>query len=250
MEIKYIDALAALALVILAIGLARYKSISAEKEMAYGSIRAFVQLVAVGYVLEFIFNTESIWLVIMAVAAMLLVGSYTAGDRDKHTGRGFPIALISMTAGSLVTLVLMLALGIITTEARYLIPLAGMIISNSMNSSSITLERVGADLKGNRLEIETALSLGKTWQEASRRIYRNAVRAGLISILNYLKTVGIVALPGAMTGMILAGISPLKAVLLQIIVSYMLLSAVTITSLLTGELAVRRFFNKAEQFTG
>jgi putative ABC transport system permease protein len=144
----------------------------------------------------------------------------------------------------------MLLLNIISAEARYLIPLAGMIISNSMNASSVTFDRIGSDLKGNRLEIETALSLGKSWQESSRRFYRDGVKAGLISILNFMKTVGIVALPGAMTGMILAGASPLKAVLIQIIVAYMLLSAVTITSIIAGEMVIRRFFNKAEQFVG
>lgn len=249
-ELGYYQALIALVLVVLAIILARIKQIPAEKEMAIGSLRSFVQLIAVGYALEFIFATESIWPVLLAILVMMLVGAYTAGGRDKYTGKGFQIALISMAFGSLVTLGLMLALGIITTDAQYMIPLAGMLISNSMNASSITLDRIGADLKGNRLEIETALSLGKGWKDASRRMYRNAVRAGMISILNYMKTVGLVALPGAMTGMILAGASPLKAVLIQIIVSYMLLSAVTITSLITGEMAVRRFFNEAEQFVG
>ncbi len=249
-HLGYYQALIALVLVVLAIVLARIKQIPAEKEMAIGSIRSFVQLVAVGYALEFIFNTESLWLVILAIMVMMVVGAYTAGQRDKHTGKGFRIAFIAMSTGSLVTLILMILLDIITTEARYLIPLAGMLISNSMNASSITLDRVGADLKSNRLEIETSLSLGRTWKESSRRIYRNAVKAGMISIMNYMKTVGLVALPGAMTGMILAGASPLKAVLIQIIVSYMLLSAVTMTSLISGEMAIRRFFNDAEQFTG
>ncbi len=249
-EIELRHTLIALALVLLAIVIARIKSIPVEKEMAFGSVRSFVQLVAVGYALEFIFNTESLWLVVLAVIVMMLVGGYTAGKRDRYTGHGFRIALVSIAVGSMVTLGLMLVLRIITIEARYIIPLAGMIISNSMNASSIALDRIGSDLKGNRREIETALALGKTWREASKRFYRDAVRAGMISILNFMKTVGIVALPGAMTGMILAGVSPIKAVYIQIIVAYMLLSSVTVASVLTGELAVKRFFNEAEQFTG
>jgi len=249
-ETGYIQVLTALLLVILAFLLARIKSISVEKEIAFGSIRTFVQLVAVGYALEFIFASESFLLVFASVMVMVIVGAYTAGQRAKHFKGAFIIAFVSMFSGLLVTMGLMLVLKIINAEARYIIPLAGMIISNSMNATSITFDRIGSDLKGNKLEIETALSLGKTWRVASFRFYRDAIRAGMISILNFMKTAGIVALPGAMTGMILAGVSPLKAVLIQIIVAYMLLSAVTVSSIIAGEMSIHRFFNEAEQFVG
>ena len=189
-------------------------------------------------------------LVLLSVAVMLMVGAYTAGQRAEHFKNGFWIALIAMGIGSLVTLGMMLALKIITVEARYIIPLAGMIISNSMNATAIAFNRIGSDLKSNKLAVETALSLGKNWKDASRRYYRNSVKAGMISILNFLKTVGLVALPGAMTGMILAGASPLDAVLIQLIVGYMLLLAVTISALISAEMSVRKFFNAAEQFVG
>ncbi len=244
----YFQVLMAVVLAALAFALARWKSIPVEKEIGFGTVRSFVQLVAVGYALEFIFGSDSVWLVVLAVAIMLLVGAYTAGQRAEHFKNGFRIALIALTTGSLVTLGLMLALEIISVEARYIIPLTGMIISNAMNATAIAFNRIGSDLKGNRLAIETSLSLGKSWKESSRRYYRDAVKAGMISILNFMKTVGIVALPGAMTGMILAGVSPLDAVLIQIIVAYMLLSSVTIAAIISVELSIRRFFNAAEQF--
>ncbi|MBN2225984.1 MAG: iron export ABC transporter permease subunit FetB [candidate division Zixibacteria bacterium] len=249
-ETGYMQVLAAAALAVLAIVLAKVKAIPVGKEIAFGTVRSFVQLVAVGYALEFIFNTKSFWLVALSVAVMTVVGAYTAAQRAKHFTGGFFIALISISAGSLVTLGLMLALRIITPEARYIIPLAGMIISNTMNAGAVTFDRISSDLKDHRLAVETALALGKTWRQASLRFYRNAVKAGMISILNFMKTVGIVALPGAMTGMILAGASPLEAVLIQVIVGYMLISSVSIASILAGEMAIRRFFNAAEQFVG
>ncbi|UCD18280.1 MAG: iron export ABC transporter permease subunit FetB [Candidatus Zixiibacteriota bacterium] len=247
-ETGYAQVLAAVLLAVLAIVLAKIKSIPVEKEIAFGTVRSFVQLVAVGYALEFIFSSRSFWLVMLSVGVMIMVGAHTAANRARHFRGGFIIAFVSMTAASLVTLGVMLALDIIRTEARYIIPLAGMIISNSMNASAVTFDRIGSDLKSNRLAVETALALGKTWRQASMRFYRDAVRAGMISILNFMKTVGIVALPGAMTGMILAGASPLEAVLIQVVVAYMLISAVTIASIIAGEMAVRRFFNAAEQF--
>jgi len=249
-ETGYLQVLAAAALAALAIVLAKVKSIPVGREIGFGTVRSFVQLVAVGYALEFIFNTRSFWLVALSVIVMIVVGAYTAAGRARHFTGGFVIALVSITAGSLVTLGLMLALRIITPEARYIIPLAGMIISNTMNAGAVTFDRISSDLKDNRLAVETSLALGKTWRQASLRFYRNAVKAGMISILNFMKTVGIVALPGAMTGMILAGASPLDAVLIQVIVGYMLISSVTIASIIAGELAIRRFFNAAEQFVG
>lgn len=249
-ETGYVQVLTAFFLVAVAFILSRIKSIPVEKEIAYGSIRTFIQLIAVGYALEFIFNSESIFLVLLSVLVMLLMAAYTAGERAQMFKSGFLISFISLSIGSLVTLGLMLVLKIISPEARYIIPLTGMIISNAMNGVSITFDRIGSDLKNNRLEVETALSLGKSWRQASNRFYRDAVRAGMISILNFMKTAGIVALPGAMTGMILAGVSPLKAVLIQVIVAYMLLSSVTISSIVAGEMVIRKFFNEAEQFTG
>jgi len=246
----YFQVLMAALLAGLAFVLARWKTIPVEKEIGFGTVRSFVQLIAVGYALEFIFGSDSLWLVVLAVAVMLLVGAYTAGQRAEHFKNGFSIALVAMTTGSLVTLGLMLALKIISIEARYIIPLTGMIISNTMNATAIAFNRIGSDLKSNRLAVETGLSLGKSWKEASRNYYREAVKAGMISILNFMKTAGIVALPGAMTGMILAGTSPLTAVLIQLIVAYMLLCSVTIGAIIAAEMSIRRFFNSAEQFIG
>ena len=153
----------------------------------------------------------------------------------------------AMTTGSLLTLGAMLLLNIITLEARFIIPLSGMIIGNSMNASALTVNRINADIRNNRLAIETALALGKSWRDATLPYQKEAAVAGMLSMLNFMKTVGIVALPGAMTGMILAGAEPFDAVLLQIVVGYMLLSAVTITSVVALELAVRRFFTSCHQ---
>jgi putative ABC transport system permease protein len=249
-ETGYFQVFMALILAILALILIKIKSIPVVKESTLGVIRSFIQLIAVGYILEFIFGSKSFWPAALSVLVMLIVAAYTSSKRAEHFKSGFKIAFISLSVGSLLTLGIMLALKIITMEARYIIPLTGMIISNSMNASSIAFNRIGSDLKNNKLAVETALSLGKTWREASRKYYRDAVKAGMISIINFMETVGIVALPGAMTGMILAGASPLKAVLIQIVVAYMLLASVTITSLMSAQMSIRTFFNDAEQFIG
>lgn len=243
-----VQVLLSLTLVLIAIAVARWWRIPVAKDMALGSVRSFVQLVAVGYALHFIFDLQSIWLIFLTIGVMIVVGAHAASTRAEKLRGGFIVALISIVTGSVLTLGVMLLIDIINFEARYVIPLSGMVVSNSMNASALTVNRLVTDLRDNRLAIETSLSLGLSWRKASQKYLRTASIAGMISILNFMKTAGIVALPGAMTGMILAGAEPLDAVLLQIVVAYMLLSANAITSVATVELTARKFFTSRHQF--
>lgn len=245
----YFEVLLSLILVVLSIVISRIWKIPVAKDMAFGSVRAFIQLVAVGYALDIIFDLQSALLIILAILIMITVGAQAASSRVKKVNKVFLITLISMLIGSLVTIGLMLAFKIISFEAKYIIPLGGMIIGNSMNASALTIDRLHSDILSNRAAVESSLALGKSWRESSAKFIRNSATAGMISILNFMKTVGIVALPGAMTGMILAGANPLDAVLLQIIVAYMLLMAVVLTSVVTVEITIRKFFNRCHQLT-
>jgi len=220
------DVLLGLVLVGIAMGVARWWRLPVIKDISIGTVRSFIQLIAVGYALHYIFDLQSLPLIFGAILVMIVVGAHAAaGGRVKQVKGAFPIALAAIFTGSVVTLAAMLALGILTTEARYVIPLAGMIVGNSVTAAALVIDRLGSDLKSNRLAVETALALGRSGRGASSRFRREAAHTGMISILNFMKTVGLVALPGAMTGMILAGAEPLQAVMLQLIVAYMLLSA-------------------------
>jgi len=241
------EVLISLALVAIAIAVTRYWKLPVVKDMAVGSVRAFIQLIAVGYALHFIFDLENPWLIHLAIAIMVTVGAHASASRMNGLKGAFPLALVSIMIGSMTTLGSMLALQIINFEARYIIPLAGMIIGNSMNVSALAVDRLTSDIRGNRLAIETSLALGKSWRVAVLDFQKAAARAGMMSILNFMKTVGIVALPGAMTGMILGGAEPLDAVYLQLIVAYMLLAANAITSVVAVELTVWKFFTKNHQ---
>lgn len=246
-HISTTDVLLSLVMIALAIGVSRWWKIPVQKDMALGSVRAFVQLVAVGYALKNIFELDHVLLIVAAILVMIVVGSHAAGGRVKGLRRPYVIAFISMVLASAVTLAVMLGLRIVPLEARYIIPLAGMIVGNSMNASALTANRISSDLKSQAAAVEASLALGKSWRAASLPLQKEAAVAGMLSTLNFLKTVGLVALPGAMTGMILAGAEPLQAVLFQFIVGAMLLSAVTVASIATLELTVRRFFTANHQ---
>lgn len=243
----FVEVAIALLLMVLAVILARWYRVGTEKEMIIGTVRSFVQLVAVGYALELVFNLENIFAIMATILVMIIVGSYTAARRASHIPNAWPLSFISILAGSVVTLGLMLAAGIIRAKAQYIIPLGGMTVGNSMNCAALVMERLHSDISGNRLAVETALALGKNWREAVATYFRKAVKAGMMQMLNFFKVVGIVQLPGAMTGMILAGASPMQAVLIQVIVGYMLTAAVTVTGITAAHLAVRQMFTSADQ---
>jgi putative ABC transport system permease protein len=243
----YMEVGIAVALVALALILSRWQKVGMEKDMVIGTIRSFVQLVAVGYALEFIFGLDNAPSIIATLLIMIAIGAYTAGQRAPHLGRGWMFAFVALFLGTLVTLGLMLTLGIIEAKAVYIIPLGGMIIGNSMTCSAQTMERLYSDVTSNRLAVETALALGKNWKESSAGFFSNSIKAGMMPILNYLRVAGLVQLPGTMTGMILGGASPLTAVLMQVIVGYMLVASMAVTGIISAHLAVRQMFTAADQ---
>jgi putative ABC transport system permease protein len=244
---NFYHVLISLALVAVAFGISWYEKIRVEKDIATGTLRAFIQLVAIGYALEFIFDLNKLWLILLTILVMVIVSGHTAGRRAKTIVSAMRISTFSIGVGTFFTLGSMLALRIITIDPKYVIPLGGMIIGNSMNASALALERINSEVKNKRAEIEQALALGATASQAMSRSYKVTVKASMIPTLNLMKVVGLVQLPGAMTGMILAGASPLSAVFIQIIVVYMLITAVTITAVITTRIAQRGYFTKAHQ---
>lgn len=204
------------AVVVIAIML-RWRSIAGTA--IYATLRMLVQLLLIGYVLVYIFRTEH-WLVILGVlAVMLVVSAWIAIMPLEHRGRGdYGRALGAIAIGGVPTLALVtqLVIGVAPWfSPRFVIPLAGMIFASSMNAVS---------LAGERFEAETGR--GVDYLEARR----TAFRAALIPIINSLFAVGLVSLPGMMTGQILSGVSPLVAANYQIVVMTMLFGATGISA--------------------
>ncbi len=239
--------LAALALVVLAAFISRWQRLDLEKDILIASVRAFVQLIAIGYALNLIFDIDNAIGVFLLMATMILIAGYTAGKRGKGVPHAERVAFISIGIGSMLTLGILVALGVFDFNAQQIIPVAGMVIGNSMNICSLVLGRVRDEINTSAGQIEAALSLGAKSREAAHPHLRKALYSGMIPIVDSTKTVGIIQLPGAMTGMILAGASPLEAVQLQIIVMYMLIGAAAFTGLLTVWLAFQQFFTSNHQ---
>ena len=241
------SALLTLALVAVAVILSLYERLDLEKDIGVAVVRSFVQLTAIGYVINFIFGLKNIGAVSLLLAGMVFFAAWTSARRAAGVPRAFLVAAAAVGAATVATLGLLLALGIVSPTARHLVPLGGMVIGNSMNAASLTMTRIRDDLAEKRLKVEAALALGATSRQAVAPILRTALQRALIPLIDTTKTTGVIFLPGAMVGMIIAGADPLEAVRLQIVVLYMLLGSVSIAAMLVGTLSYRSFFTPRYQ---
>lgn len=253
-DLNWLDLALAAALVLVAIALSQWQRLGLTRGFIVGAIRAVVQLVAVGYILAFLFTTRRWYLVILALLVMLVVATKTATDRQRTAKTSiFGITGLAMLAGTGVTLayvdVIVLRLHP-WYDPQYVIPLFGMIVSNAMNGAALAAERLTSEMELRRGEVEAYLALGASPSRAAAEPVRRALVAALIPAVNGLMIVGVVALPGMMTGQILAGSSPTLAVRYQILVAFMLAGAVGITATAMVLWYRRRFFTETEQLAG
>jgi len=238
---------AALALVALAAAISFWRRTDLERDIAVATARSFVQLTAIGYAIELIFEADTIWLVLALLAVMVVFGAFTARGRARAVPGAFWPLLIALTTAAATTLGLVVALGIFDPTARYLVPVGGMVIGNAMTASAVALNRLGDEVSESRAAIEATLALGATAREAAAPFVRRALRSGTITLVDSTKTTGLIFFPGTMVGMLLAGAAPTDAVRLQLVLLYALLGSVAIAALLATGLAYRNFFTAAAQ---
>ena len=236
-----------LGLVAVAVALSLYQKLDLEREIGVAVVRSFVQLLAIGYVIDYVFGLQSLGAVALLLTGMVLFAAWTSARRASGVPRSFWVAAGAIGVAAVATLGMLLFLQIVPPTARYLIPLGGMVIGNSMNTASLTLTRLRDDVAEQRSKVEAALALGATSRQAVSPILRTALQRALIPLIDATKTTGIIFLPGAMVGMIIAGADPLEAVRLQIVVLYMLLGSVSIAAILVGLLSYRSFFTPRHQ---
>jgi putative ABC transport system permease protein len=238
---------ASLVLVALALAISRWRETGLEGDIVVATVRSMVQLTLIGYAIKLIFESDSIWLVLTLLTVMVLFGALTARSRAKAVPGAFWPLLIALSVAAASTLGLVVALGIFDPTPRYLVPVGGMVIGNSMTASAVALNRLGDEVADGRAKIEATLALGATAREAALPIVRRALRSGMITLIDSTKTTGLIFFPGTMVGMLLAGADPTDAVRLQLILLYSLLGSVAIAGMLATTLAYRNFFTPAQQ---
>ncbi len=234
-------------LVLVTLFFSYWQKLKLEKETLISVIRAIIQLVIVGYILEYVFGYRNPVFTTLLILFMIFNASYNAAKRGKSIKKGFLISFLSILIGTIVTLTILIVSKTIRYEPYQVIPVSGMIISNAMVALGLCYKQITSDFKNKREEVETKLSLGADTLPSSIEIIRDAIKTGMLPTIDSAKTLGIVSLPGMMTGLILAGSSPMEAIKYQIMVTFMLLSTTSIASFIACYLSYRGFFNNRKQ---
>lgn len=239
--------LMATVLIAMAVIVSYQQKMRLELEILHSALRAVVQLVVVGYVLHFIFGADHPLFTGGVLLLMLISAAINGGKRGAGIKHASWIAGVSISIGAVLTLAVLLGANVLSFTPYQMIPVGGMVMSGAMVAVGLCFRQITTSFKGRQQEIQIKLALGATPMQSCKAILRAALIFSLEPTIDSAKTLGIVALPGMMTGLILAGMSPMEAIKYQIIVIFMTFSTVSIAIAIAGYLSCRQFFNTKEQ---
>jgi putative ABC transport system permease protein len=223
-----------------------------ERKLAWAAVRTVVQLLAIGYVLGWVFQFDRWFVVLPLMVVMTLIAGFAGAQRGALTYAGQRRdSIVSIWVSSW----LVAAVGLFVVirihpwyEPQYAIPILGMILGNTLTGVSLGIERMTEELTARRDRVDMALALGAARWEAAQGPARQAVRAGMIPTLNQMAVVGVVSLPGMMTGQVLAGQSPLQAVRYQIVIMFLIAASSALGTVGAVLLTYRRLFSADHRF--
>jgi len=235
-------------LIAVAVGVSLWRQLGLEATIAWAALRALAQLLVVGVALQFVVDDDDpliyafLWL-----AVMHLFAAYTTYRRARQERMVFVLSLVAYLASSAVTLGVLFGFGVYEPAGRTIVPLAGIVIGNSLAATVLVTNRLFAAATERRTDIEGRLALGLSAADAFQPTLRDALRTALIPQIETTKAVGIIALPGAMVGLILAGTDPQDAVRVQVSVMYLVLGSVATTTAVMSLGIARQLFTPAQQ---
>jgi putative ABC transport system permease protein len=202
-----------------------------ERTIVWAALRAVVQLSVIGLALKLVVDPSEplVWSWLWVVA-MLVFAGWTARRRAPEVPGVAVLTMAAFTVAVAVTLGVLFGLRVFEANGRTIVPLTGMVVGNSIAATVLVGRRITDEMRDKREEVEARLALGLPGSAAARPYVRGAVRTALIPQIETTKAVGIVFLPGAMVGLILAGADPMQAVRVQVAVMYLVLGSVAMTT--------------------
>lgn len=239
-------------LVILVMGIIKLRGVSREKELLVASIRMTLQLTLTGYVLVYLFESMNPLYTILVIIVMEVFAVYNIYQRANMnlSKKIKKIIALSMAIGTLSSIVYFLLIVVNISpwyDPRYFIPISGMLIGNSMTGITLGVTRLVDGMRSKKHIVETALMLGATPKRAAKEIVDDAFDSAILPTINAMVGIGIVFLPGMMTGQILSGTSPITAIKYQMAIMLGILGSVAFTTILFVQLGYRTFFNDEDQ---
>ena len=242
----FIQILIATVLAALVLGVVYVRNLDFEREVLTTSGRGLVQIVAAGAVIGILLAAHLAWATLV-LAFMIGVAGWISHKRGEAIPGVFRTSVLSISFGAGLTIVAMTFAGAIEATMRDLIVIGSMIIANSMKTNSLVLDRFTGELAANRSEIEAMLSVGGSPEQAINQYVSTSVYASVIPILDSIKSLGIVQIPGLMAGMIIAGANPIYAAQYQFVIMLMIFAAAGLTVVVNTILISRRVFTDAQQ---
>ncbi len=248
-----VDLLIAASLVLLDAVVSIWLGLRLHRQILVAAIRCTVQLLLVGYLLRWVFHIDQPLITLGLIVLMVAIAGREVAARpeQKLVRYGNQIAGLSAVAlATFVTASFALATALRPHPwfaARYAIPLAGIMLGNALNAASLSLDALLSGVLRERAAIEAQLALGVRFRDATKPLIRNAVRRGLLPVINVMSAAGIVTLPGIMTGQILAGLSPIEAVKYQILLMFLLAGANGIAAVGAAYFAMARLTDARER---
>ncbi|HEY4537896.1 MAG TPA: iron export ABC transporter permease subunit FetB [Erysipelothrix sp.] len=234
-------------LVLIGIFISYKEKIGTVKEIIYSISRAIIQLIIVGYVLTYLFNLNNVIVTLAMVAVIGFNASWNATKRSNNLDNAFKISLISIFAALSLSLGILILSGSIKFIPSQVVPISGMIAGNAMTALGLTYRNLNSLFRDQRQQLLEKMALGATPKQASKAIINEAIKLGMQPTLDSAKTIGIVSLPGMMSGLMFAGTKPSVAIMYQIMVTFMLVSTTSIASYLSVSLAYKAYFNDKQQ---
>lgn len=246
--VELFGAIASGLLVVVAVGISWWAGLRLERDLITAALRAAAQLALLGLVLVAILAPgQPLALSWLWVMVMIVFAAWTVQRRVPQVPRIWLLAMGAFAASAVVTLGVLFGAGVFPVEANTVVPLAGLMIGNSMTATVLVSRRITAELKDKRLEVEARLALAQPAAEAARPYLREALRTALIPQIETTKAVGIVFLPGMMVGLLLAGVTPLDAVQAQLVIMYLVIGSVAVTTSVVAIGMRRILFTPAHQ---
>jgi putative ABC transport system permease protein len=228
-----------------------YLKLRLEKDLLVGTVRTFLQLFLLGYVLKIVFSLSNPWIVFLLFSLMITFAARIISGRvrEKQVPYFMPV-LASMFLSYMIINAFVMTIIIQVKpwyQPIYFIPIGGMIIGNSMNAIAISINSWFDGLKKERDRIELYLACGGSPVESTRENFKSAIKSGMIPSINALMSVGVVSIPGMMTGQILAGTDPMIAIKYQIIIMLLLVGSTALSSIFALHIVRRMSFTHAHQ---
>jgi len=227
-------------------------SLGMIRSLAIATLRTYLQLIALGFILAWVFQTASPWIVLAIFLFMMLMTAQIILQRV--TQKPVHLYFNTFTAIFITTLIVTFSVTALIIQVepwydpRYVLTIGGMVLGNSMNGIALALERFFDDMRKRAAEVNQALAFGGTAWEVSFPSIRIALTAGLMPTINNMSAVGLVSIPGMMTGQLIAGANPVEAAKYQIVVMLMISAATALGAMMSVYLVYKRAFDRELRF--